>query len=814
MAQDPRPASPPTPTGTAARTAGLAPEERAIVEDEVEMAARVGRRIAKSLSQGAELPKSPGRAAYDAELVALRDQIGEARAEDVPALLAQMMRVAAVAQVGGPKAEGRVDPNVPYFGHLRLDEGGRRRDVLIGKRAMVDREAGVVIVDWRNAPVSRIYYRYDEGDEYEEEFGAQVREGEVLVRRTVSFKQGQLTRVSCPAGVFVLKELKEPQCGEPAHEWVALPRVAAPELKGGVGVAARAPAPAYRRGHLGHASEPHLRPDKHLPEIAALIDRSQFDAMTQADSGVVVLQGGAGSGKTTVALHRIAWLAFQDRQRFRPRHMLVVVHQPALVRYVERVLPSLDVAGVRVQSYYEWAKYAVSRVLPKHGRRLIDDVPSEVARLKKHPGLLKAIEHQMARRVRELDEDLAKTVAGWPGAEPVVETWRTRHPDLPLLSRIEAFRTWLSRADVPEDTRDRARRAVDRTLQRARDLVEEWEELVTDRELLAHCLEGEMALPANVLEEALRYTKLQIQEPEDLEGVDESARTPIDGADEAEGDPRRTFDVHDLPLLLNLWIARAGGLFASGGPAEGHELLYDHVAIDEAQDLSAVEIRPLLVATGRRRSLTLAGDIVQKVIFDNGFDDWETLLDQLGTTGTHVEPFRLSYRSTAEVVSFARAVLGPLAPKDPPAAVRSGAPVEVFSFDDPGEEMAFLAENLRSVMAREPQANVAVLTRYPERAAFYADMLQEAEVPRLRHVSGPDFSFAPGIDVTHISQVKGLEYDYIVLVEMTDAMYPDELAARHLLHIGATRAAYQLWVTTQRGSESPLLPRELLDDAG
>src|SRR5690606_30505594 len=104
-----------------------------------------------------------------------RDQIGEARVEDVPALLAQMMRVAAVAQMSGPKAEGMVDPNTPYFGHMRLKEDGRARDVLIGKRAMVDREAGVVIVDWRNAPVSRLYYRYDEGDEYEEELGEQVR---------------------------------------------------------------------------------------------------------------------------------------------------------------------------------------------------------------------------------------------------------------------------------------------------------------------------------------------------------------------------------------------------------------------------------------------------------------------------------------------------------------------------------------------------------------------------------------------------------------------------------------------------------------
>jgi DNA helicase-2/ATP-dependent DNA helicase PcrA len=146
----------------------------------------------------------------------------------------------------------------------------------------------------------------------------------------------------------------------------------------------------------------------------------------------------------------------------------------------------------------------------------------------------------------------------------------------------------------------------------------------------------------------------------------------------------------------------------------------------------------------------------------------------------------------------------------------------VFAFTDPGEEIAFLAESLRSLMAREPQASVALLCRYPERARFYAHMLAQAEVPRLRLVLGTrdaesdphdDFSFTPGVDVTHTSRVKGLEYDYVILAEVTEAMYPDQIAARHLLHIGATRAAHQLWITTTTQSPSPLLPRESVDNA-
>ena len=102
-----------------------------------------------------------------------------------------------------------------------------------------------------------------------------------------------------------------------------------------------------------------------------------------------------------------------------------------------------------------------------------------------------------------------------------------------------------------------------------------------------------------------------------------------------------------------------------------------------------------------------------------------------------------------------------------------------------------------------------MITRHPEQADLIYGALARAEVPALRRVRRDDFTFQPGVDVTDVAQVKGLEFDYVILVDVNAASYPDTLEARHLLHIGATRAAHQLWLVVT-GDPSPLLPPDLV----
>jgi DNA helicase-2/ATP-dependent DNA helicase PcrA len=772
---------------------------------------------------GAAVAGVVAEADYDRDLIELRDAIGEAKPEDIPPLVEQMARLAALA---GRRRDGLhlpVDPASPYFAHLRLREpvgGGeeRVRDVLIGRRGLIDRDAGVQIVDWRDAPVSQLYYRYEEGDDYDEQVGKRHLEGVIEARRNVTIHDGALQRIGCPGGVFV---------AEPGGGWAEVSGASEPTLAGGQGQAARPPRPApVPKGARRPGFVPAPRPDKHLPEIAALIDPVQFELITAPDTGVVVIQGGAGSGKTTVALHRVAWLVFHDPKRYRPRRCLVIVPTVALERYVAGVLPSLGVHGVPVLSFARWARHTRRRLLPAVPDRYAADTPAAVTRVKKHPALLPLLERFVAGRAATAAAAVVRAAASPEVRERVAAAWAGLPAAAPV-PRLLELRRWLGRAAFELAERRRVELEIGRALRTCRDVASAWAEALTDAALLRAALPvaGPDPVTDGDVAELVRWVTAQLEErgDEEADEPDEdlrAARTPVDGGDLDDGERGRAagrLDPEDDALLLRLCQLLLGGLARDGVEAP---LTYDHVALDEAQDLAALEVAVLVGAVEPRgaaggapiRSVTLAGDVAQRLVFDNAFHGWEALCAHAGVTGRVLAPLALSYRSTAPVMRFARAVLGPLATADPPAA-RPGEPVELHHADSLGEAVMFLAEALRSLAVREPGASVALIARFPAQADVYHDALRRAEVPAVRRVSRQDFSFSAGVDVTDVAQVKGLEFDYVVLLDVTASSYPDHVEARHLLHIAATRAVHQLWLLAV-GELSPLLPADLGPAAG
>lgn len=731
---------------------GLSAQGEAIVSEEEALLARVTAHLATAATKPSRPPPVEN---YEEQLLSLRDQIAAARLEDIPALVQQMERLQGIAARRNENVVEPVDPKAPYFGHLRLREKGRpERDVLIGRTTLIDASAGVRIVDWRHAPVSQIYYRYEEGADYEETFGEREVEGTVLVRRTVTIDNSELYRISAPQGTFV----RAPS----GFREIA---TRATELAGGQGSAVRPEdmrdiaraATAGARGGLGTGATFHAREDRHLPEIAALLDPRQFELISKPDGGIVVIQGGAGSGKTTIGVHRLAFLAYNGGRRFTADKMLVIVGSPALRAYISEALPALGLGGIAVETFAEWARAARKRAFPWLEAPVEENTPSVVTRYKTHPVML----HLLEQRASELKDDARAR----RDSRGTLAFWADVLTDLDRVT--DAFAAVNDPEFGPEQVKRAWRWCADRC------------PAVLDLD------------PGDRAERKAAMADEPADDGDDDRGAD---------AREVSSDDRAVLDPEDDALLLRAYQLLRGELRKGK-----NVLVYEHLFVDEAQDLAPIDLAVLLGVVTEPRSVTLAGDTAQRLFMDSGFRDWRATLDDLGLSRVDVEPLRIAYRSTREVLAFARAVLGPLADPTPPLAPRSGAPVEHHHFPSAGAAVAFLADALRPLFAREPRATLAILARHPEQADVYYDALKMAEIPNLRRVRAYEFAFRPGVEVTEIRQVKGLEYDYVVLVDVNASTYPADDESRHLLHIGATRAAHQLWVIST-AAPSPLVP--------
>ena len=365
--------------------------------------------------------------------------------------------------------------------------------------------------------------------------------------------------------------------------------------------------------------------------------------------------------------------------------MLVVTYGSALAAYISQVLPALGVHGVGVITFQTWVARELRRALPNLDAQVVDEAPAVVTRLKNHPALLEELE----RRAR-----------------------------------------------------------AHRGPRTARAVLELWAELLTDRDCLLALLTGDPTAPLREAEvtEALRLMRDRIaafvdREPGTRRRRDRTVSNPTTTTCAAtpastgwkRWTARTVLDLEDAAILLRT-----------------HQLLRGvkrplaHLFVDEAQDLSPMQLSTLIGTTTAERSVTLAGDTAQRLLLDSGFLDWRTVLRQLGLAHVAVEPLKISYRSTREILALARHVMGPLADPEPPRAPRSGAPVEAHRFPGTGAAVAFLAEALRPLFAREPRATVAILTRHREEADRYFQGLKRAEVPMLRRVRDQEFAFRPG----------------------------------------------------------------------
>lgn len=200
----------------------------------------------------------------------------------------------------------------PYFARLEVQEERDAGVVKLEYKIGFETNLDCRIIDWRDAPLSKLFYHYEEGEEYWEEIHSRERSGTIAEKIRVDIKNSTLVQVSSSAGDFFKDSEGHWKVGR------------------------------------GSRSADYFR----LPDVLSLITPEQFRLITEDAQTAVLIQGVAGSGKTTVGLYRLAWLLRNSKAELDT--VAIVVRNPALKTYIERALPSIELEGLHVYSYLEW----------------------------------------------------------------------------------------------------------------------------------------------------------------------------------------------------------------------------------------------------------------------------------------------------------------------------------------------------------------------------------------------------------------------------------------------------------------------------
>ena len=293
------------------------------------------------------------------------------------------------------------------------------------------------------------------------------------------------------------------------------------------------------------------------------------------------------------------------------------------------------------------------------------------------------------------------------------------------------------------------------------------------------------ALPPRAIPQTMAHTRAQFMTSTEKAHahVDSDRLVALDGKRLDSGTPMQnanTFDAEDVPVLFEL--VRRGAL------PRVPLAQYDHIVVDEAQLRAPLELAAVGDALARGGAITLAGDHRQATDETAWFTGWPALRREVPVTQWSEATLAITYRSVPAISDLARSIV------DGAPRLEPGANVAVTRCQSALHQAAQLCWHLDALIARDPWRQIAVLARTPEHARRLHAELSRGLDPIL--VLDGNFQFEPGILVTTVAAVSGLEFDCVVLPDLSPAFYPKGPELSRALYVAATRARDWLWLLT------------------
>lgn len=621
--------------------------------------------------------------------------------------------------------------NKPYFARLDFKRDGESdiEELYIGKVGVIDEKNNNIIIDWR-APVSSMYYDSNIGDaSYKAPEG--ICTGKLLLKRQYEIEN---------------KQLKSYQ----DVDTVSNDELLKPYLEASV--------------------------DNRLKNIVSTIQHEQNRIIREPVNKNLIIQGVAGSGKTTVALHRIAYLVYNNRENIKPEQYLIIGPNKFFVNYISGVLPDLDVEDVKQLTYDELC----SEILQENITLIDEDI-----KLLKSIKNEKELTYQKIKVSMQFKKALDKYIKEIK--ESTIPIYGVRINEKEIISNefIKQIYNSFEELDEYDNIKTRLMRTnlffekyIDENIEQYREYSDK--ELKKALKTYFNKLIPKITkIYQNFLSNLDKYLEIS-------EDIKEQVKINIINL------KNKKFEFEDLSSLIYL-KAKMNGIDEYGK--------YKQIVIDEAQDYGEFTFFSLKFIL-KNAAFSIFGDLAQSIYQYRSIENWESVLNNTFRYQGEIQYLLKSYRTTTEIMDSANNITKYIKLNTAKPVIRHGKKVSFIKYKEKNEQISLIKRILEQYKTQNYKT-IAIICKNEEEAQ---ELYIKLEMNDIKNITLNDTEYNGGICIITSYLAKGLEFDGVIISNSGEEEYnSNKIIDMKLLYVAMTRPLHELTILYKNDITKPLL---------
>ncbi|MDO4535603.1 MAG: RNA polymerase recycling motor HelD [Clostridium perfringens] len=676
----------------------------------------------------------------------------------------------------------------PYF--ARIDFREFRKDTesfYIGKNSLGDiKEGEEKVIDWR-APIADLYYSGTQGEAYyRAPMG--VINGELKLKRKFLYEDNEIIKCFDEGlNEIILKSNLDNEEGEALiDEFLRI------NLENGTG--------------------------NKLKEVVATIQKEQNEIIRADKNFPLIIQGSAGSGKTTVALHRLAYLLYRYKDILEPKDILVIAPNKLFLDYISEVLPDLGVTDVKQKTFEDIALEMLNlkgKIITKDKKFISileneeDDKTKFILKESRFKGSwqFKNILDTYLKVLEIKDSNVENIIVKGYSLFDKKEIKRLFTKDLikyPINKRKDEIKryfslkmkekvlTVLDKIDFNYEYKiARLKKKMEDSKERREKLIELYDERDNFKREFQNVLKKEFneyfekwkgLTTSNIYldmfkdEEFFEKVICKVIPKELGEFIKISLEKNIE---------KNILDADDLGAMLYIKLKIEGILDSD---------LAKHIVVDEAQDYSMMQME-VIAMMSKRSSLTIVGDLGQGIYYYKGIKDWNSVIENIFKEKGIYKTLKQSYRSTVEIIEFANKVLEKQKNYEISAKpiLRHGEKPKIIKFNNNKD----FCENLDKIVEKiigEGRTSIAIIGKSAKECKKIKDAIKKYSKYDFTLVKEENKELKLEKIIIPSYLTKGLEFDCSIVYNLDEVQYKDDEMDKKLLYVVLTRALHYEYI--------------------